>query len=103
MARDSKPPRPRPYKDAPQDAEALLDAELRRRGMSEGEIASALRKKKRRKPLEFAAVQSRRAMQASPARKGAGGPNEVAPSGELYTVDYVAERLKLHPKTVLRF
>jgi excisionase family DNA binding protein len=94
MARD--PDQPRPPRQTPEDS-VLLHAELRRRGLSEDEIEAALRKKKRRKVIEFNVVKSRRAM----------GPevlNRLRPSpGELRTVDDAAELLKLHPKTVLRF
>jgi excisionase family DNA binding protein len=72
----------------------LLDAELRRRGMSDTEIQAALRKKKRRKALEFnAVIYPTRALQ----------PGAARPSEELYTVEQAAGQLQLHPKTVLRF
>lgn len=71
-----------------------LDAELRRRGMTDAEIQAATRKKKRRKALEFGAViYPTRALQPSGAR----------PGDELCTVEQAAGQLKLHPKTVLRF
>ncbi len=84
----------------PQETEALLLEELRRRGLSEAEITQALRKRKRRKGLEFSAVQSRRMVDHDinrPLNKPA------RPAGDLVTVEAAAHRLQLHPKTVLRF
>ena len=85
--------------DAPRETADLLLEELRARGMSEAEIAAALRKKKRRKHLEFAAVQSRRMMDHDINRP----LNKPRFNGDLYTVEQAAMRLQLHPKTVLRF
>jgi hypothetical protein len=48
--------------DRPREVADLLAEELRARGMSDGEITAALRKKKRRKPLEFYAVHYKRMM-----------------------------------------
>jgi excisionase family DNA binding protein len=67
--------------------------------MSEAEIEAALRKKKRRKALEFSAVQSRRMMDHDVNRP----LNKPRFSGDLCTVEQAAGRLQLHPKTVLRF
>lgn len=62
--------------------------------MSEAEIKASLRKKKRRKVLEFAAVRYPMHGVHSP-------PSRV--SEELCTVEFASGQLKLHPKTVLRF
>lgn len=73
----------------------MLQAELRRRGMSEAEIEAALRKKKRSRVIAFNAVKTGQ-MKSSPAYiKASGG-------GDLTTVEDAAQRLQLHPKTVLR-
>ncbi|MEO6340282.1 MAG: excisionase family DNA-binding protein [Caulobacteraceae bacterium] len=97
MARDPSKARTRPVPEGAEETEALLNAELRRRGMSEAEIKAALKKKKkRRKVLAFEAVtHPARAMRptAAPSR----------PSEELCTVEFAAGQLKLHVKTVLRF
>src|SRR5436190_13703863 len=89
-----------PYKPTPPESVDLLKKELRRRGMTEAEIEATLRKKNRRKVLEFNIVTSRHLLPHeinSPLRKPKGT------SQELCTVHFAAERLKLHPKTVLRF
>jgi excisionase family DNA binding protein len=91
MAKDPNEP--------PRETQDLLLEELRARGMNEAEIAGALRKKKRRKPLEFAAVQSRRMMDHEANRP----LNRPRFTGDLVTVEQAAQRLQLHPKTVLRF
>lgn len=93
MAAMAKPPSRYTPEPEPEIGE-LLDAELRRRGMSEAEIKAALRKKKRRKVIEFNAV-----------RYPAHGrlPSASKIPDELCTVEYAAGQLKLHPKTVLRF
>jgi excisionase family DNA binding protein len=92
MAKESKN---KPPPEPPQEVSLLLREELHRRGMSEAEIDAVLRKKKRRKVLEFNAVHYRlHRMDPSPSR--------TSPS-ELMTVEAAAEQLKLHPKTILRF
>ena len=94
MARDPSKARARPVPQGVEDTEAQLNAELRRRGMSETEIKAALKKKRRHKVLAFEAVTyPARAMQPTAAR----------PSEELCTVEFAAGQLKLHVKTVLRF
>jgi excisionase family DNA binding protein len=105
MAQDPNNPRPRKAADRPEESAALLQAELRRRGMTDTEIAQTLRKKKRRKVLEFDLVKSRHLMTDPRAaeRKGASArAPRGRPSDELCTVDFAAEQLKLHPKTILR-
>lgn len=93
MAGMAKPPGKYVPEPEPEMSERL-DAELRRRGMSEAEIKAALRKKKRRKVIEFNAV-----------RYPAHGrlPSAAQIPDELCTVEHAAGQLKLHPKTVLRF
>ena len=105
MARDPNKPRPPGFEPPPED-KVLLRAELRRRGLSDGEIEAALRKKKRSKVLEFNVVKSRRMMSAdvnTPATRPRTREARTQPSDELRTVDFAADLLKLHPKTVLRF
>lgn len=83
-----------------------LEAELRRRGLSDDEIQSAMRKKKRRKALEFSAVKSRHLIEPPPAplnTYAAAYKGRFRSGPELVTVEFAAERLMLHPKTVLRF
>jgi excisionase family DNA binding protein len=96
MAEDDKPR----YQPRPVETEVQVRAELRRRGMSEAEIDRALRKKKRRAPLEMAS-KARHVLW----EEGRRLPDGVRPlpRDELCTVDFAAEHLKLHPKTVLRF
>lgn len=77
------------------EREARLRGELRRRGMSEAEVDRALRKKKRRAPLEFEVMKSRHIMREARPQRGT--------SAQLCTVDYAADLLEVHPKTVLRF
>ena len=85
--------------------------ELRRRGMSEAEIDQALRKKKRRKLVEFDVLKSRHVI-ADPGLAGGGvrrrGPSRAPQGGgrlsrELCTVEEAAAQLGLHRRTVLRF
>jgi excisionase family DNA binding protein len=90
MAKDRRPSPP------PEETADLLMAELRRRGMSEAEIAQALRKKKRKRVIEFNAVKTPHV------RWQQDYPKARAPSADLVTVEAAAERLQLHPKTVLR-
>lgn len=89
---------------------ALLEAELRRRGMSGAEIEALLRKKRRRRILEFDLVKSRHLINPTnpnakivrrnkPTRRD----SVVRSSDELCTVEFAAEQLKLHPRTVHRF
>lgn len=93
----AKPPKHSP----PPEIADLLDADLHRRGMSEAEIAGALRKRKRAKVMELA-VRPSPWGGTSAKRKAPTYRPTTAPSEELYTVEFVAERLKLHAKTVLR-
>ncbi len=72
------------------EKERRLAEELRARGLDEEAVAATLRKKKRRRAVEYDLAEAR----AVPAAAG-GGP--------LCTVDEVATRLRLHPKTVQRF
>lgn len=101
MAKDSKK-----YLAKPQETGPLLKSELRRRGLTDAEIAAKLRKKKRRKVLEFGIVKLRHAV---PAEKISppGKPTQSTPRSrlgdELCTVEFAAERLKVHQKTILRF
>jgi excisionase family DNA binding protein len=106
MAKDSK--RPPKYVPRPEETQTLLKAELHRRGMNDDAIAAALRKKKRRKPLEFALVQSRHAVpreKISPPVKVRAAEPAPRPrlADELCTVEFAADRLKVHQKTILRF
>jgi excisionase family DNA binding protein len=101
MAKDSKR-----YVARPQETGVLLKAELRRRGLTDAEISAKLRKKKRRKALEFGIVKQRHAVppeKISPPTK----PSPSAPrhrlADDLCTVEFAAERLKVHQKTILRF
>lgn len=97
----------------PEETPALLRKGLRRRGMSEAEIDAAIRKKKRRRVLEFNVVKSRHlvdlSQRAAPAsqsrtRRVLSGYREPGRAGEeLCTVHFAADQLKLHRKTVLRF
>jgi excisionase family DNA binding protein len=89
------------------DVAGRLREELRRRGLTDAEIARAVRKRRRRKQLEFDIVHARRQMTPEEARARLG---ETPPEdggrprpGDLCTVEEAAERLRLHPKTVLRF
>ncbi|HVN01796.1 MAG TPA: helix-turn-helix domain-containing protein [Caulobacteraceae bacterium] len=90
----SKPKTVRPRDEDDEEVGTLLTEELRRRGMSAAEITAALRKKKRRKALEFNAVIHPRSRLDAPPH---------TPREELCTVEFAAGQLKLHPKTVLRF
>jgi excisionase family DNA binding protein len=92
----------------------LLRKGLRRRGMTDAEIDAAVRKKKRRRVLEFNVVKSRHLMDM-PKAKTSQAPTRSRrvlsgyrePEGraaeELCTVHFAADQLKLHRKTVLRF
>jgi excisionase family DNA binding protein len=106
------------YKPKAQETSVLLKSELRRRGMSNTAIESALKKKKRRKLLEFNAVKSRhflpmtrKARSTKPARSNAtlrppttfNRESQGRISDELCTVEFAARQLKLHNKTLLRF
>jgi excisionase family DNA binding protein len=106
MAKDSK--RPAKYVPRPEETRVVLKAELKRRGVGDAEIAATLRKKKRRKTLEFGIVQSRHALPAEKTRaENAATASPAAarsrPTGELCTVEFAADRLKVHQKTILRF
>ena len=58
--------------EGPEEPLVLLKAELRHRGMSEREIHAVLRKKKRRKVLEFYALRYRSLLASvTPRRLGA--------------------------------
>jgi excisionase family DNA binding protein len=72
------------------EKEQRLAEVLRTRGLDDGEVAATLRKKRRRRALEYDLAETR----AVPVDAG-GGP--------LCTVEEVAARLKLHVKTVQRF
>jgi excisionase family DNA binding protein len=108
MARDSK--RPPKYVPRPEETQTLVRKELRRRGVSEEKIVSTLRKKKRRKVLEFALVQSRHAIPREKISARGKADKADAPelrrprlADELCTVEFAAARLKVHQKTILRF
>jgi excisionase family DNA binding protein len=107
MAKDSK--RPAKYAPRTEETQVLLKKELHRRGMDDDAIAATLRKKKRRKPLEFALVQSRHTVPREKIRavRKADDAPQPAPrprlADELCTVEFAAERLKVHQKTILRF
>jgi excisionase family DNA binding protein len=106
MAKDSK--RPAKYVPRPEETQTLLKAELHRRGMSDAAIAATLRKKKRRKSLEFGIVQSRHTVprdkiRLAKAAKTAQHTSRARLADELCTVEFAAERLKEHQKTILRF
>jgi len=89
------------------DVAGRLREELRRRGLTDAEIAKAVRKRRRRRQLEFDIVHSRRQVTAEEVRARLGEPSsdqgDRPQAGELCTVEEAAERLRLHPKTVLRF
>jgi excisionase family DNA binding protein len=76
-----------------------VKAELRRRGMSEAEIEAAVRKRKRRRGIEFEVLKTPHLAPHEVNRPGARGGG----AGQLCTVEFAADHLKLHPKTVLRF
>src|SRR5689334_15661144 len=106
MAKDSK--RPAKYTPRAEETQVLLKKELHRRGMDDDAIASTLRKKKRRKPLEFALVQSRHTVPREKIRAvkkadSAAPPARPRLADELCTVEFAADRLKVHQKTILRF
>ena len=97
-----------------EDTAVLLRKGLRRRGMTDTEIDAAIRKKKRRRVLEFNVVKSRHLVAMSKPESGQSEPRtrrvssaDREPEGraaeELCTVHFAAEQLKLHRKTVLRF
>lgn len=101
MAKDSKK-----HVEKPQETGTLLRSELRRRGLSDAEIDAKLRKKKRRKVLEFGIVKLRHAVppeKISPPVKPAPSMPRARLGDELCTVEFAAERLKVHQKTILRF
>ncbi|HEY2708119.1 MAG TPA: helix-turn-helix domain-containing protein [Caulobacteraceae bacterium] len=98
MARNPNPPKP--Y--APYDENlAVLTDELRRRGMTDAEIEAALRKKKRRRGIEFEVLKTPHLVHDTlrPSRRSAHGRI----SAESCAVDEAATQLGLHPRTVLRF
>lgn len=106
MAKDSN--RPAKYVDKPSDStHSELKAALRRRGMSPGEIDKTLRKKKRRKPLEFGVVKSRHLLPMDTKPKTPDKAYHPAPkpqvADEFCTVEFAAGMLKVHVKTILRF
>ncbi len=77
--------------------------ELRRQGMTDDEIEQALRKKKRSKTAAFSALKSRHVVYDPPPsaityRTGRSGTGD-----ELCTVEDAAQKLRLHPRTILRF
>ncbi len=102
----SRPPK---YTPRTEETETLLRKEMHRRGMNDEEIASSLRKKKRRKALEFALVQSRHEIPREKVRARATAASGVSDAlrpriaDELCTVAFAADRLKVHEKTILRF
>src|SRR5262245_37744597 len=112
MAKQSKKSRSSYSGQQPEEGIVLLKKELRRRGMTDAEIEATLRKKRRRKKLEFNIVKSRHLMPHeinSPLAKPksrAVQPRSREPrlqyGDELCTVHFAADRLKLHPKTVQR-
>jgi excisionase family DNA binding protein len=101
MAKDSKR-----CTAKPQETGTLLKSELRRRGLTDAEIDAKLRKKKRRKALEFGIVKLRHAVPAEkispPAKPSPSAPRHRL-ADDLCTVEFAAERLKVHQKTILRF
>jgi len=96
-----------PYRPRPAESLDVLKKELHRRGMSDAEIASALKKKKRRKPLEFAVVKKPHLMPMQAAAKKPAAKSAPPPrprlADELCTVEQAAAQLQVHPKTILRF
>lgn len=105
MANDPKPPGTATPAPADDNA-AIVRRELRRRGMTEAEIDTALRKKKRRKLVEFDVLKTPHLLHgAGPARPRRASAREPKGriSAELCTVDEAAAQLQLHPRTVLRF
>jgi excisionase family DNA binding protein len=96
--------------EQPEETLVLLKRELRRRGMSDEEIDATIRKKRRRKVLEFNLVKARHLMPheinsplPKPSVKQRNRETRPGTSHELCTVEFAADRLKLHRKTVLRF
>ena len=108
-----RPDRPKAWNKQPDESLVLLKKELRRRGMTDSEIENTLRKKSRRRVLEFNVVKAPHLMPHAinlpvskpkrAAQKRAGREPQLRTPGELCTVHFAAGRLKLHPKTVLRF
>jgi len=105
MAKDSKPPAK--YTPRREDTLTQLKTELHRRGMSDTEITATLRKKKRRKPMEFGVVKAPHVVpfDKTPPKttKTYRAPPPTRMADELWTVETAAARLKMHPKTILRF
>lgn len=84
----------------------LLETELKRRGLTDAEVQALLRKKRRRRELEFDLVKTRHRPPSTGDHRAArseGGDRRVHPGDELCTVDFAAELLKVHPRTVHRF
>lgn len=101
--------RPKQPHQRPQESILLLKKELRRRGMTDADIDQTLRKKRRRKSLEFDLVISKRAI---PPEKRLPPPSQprararearLAASPDICTVDVAADLMGVHPKTALRF
>jgi excisionase family DNA binding protein len=112
MGAMTKPRKPvtRKTPDRLQDNEELLQRGLRRIGMSQPEIDSALRKKKRRKVIEFNTLKASHQITPDqvpqiPKRNKtvAAEPAHTRITAELCTVNAAAKQLKLHPKTLLRY
>jgi excisionase family DNA binding protein len=95
MARDPNKPKARPPAEGEPEVGERLTAELRRRGLTDEQISAAVRKRKRRKALEFAVVHY--------PEHGVHAPLGRRAADELCTVEFASGQLKLHPKTVLRF
>ena len=111
MAKDGKGTRGTKHGGAIADSATLLRRELRRRGIGEAEIDDLLRKKRRRRVLEFDLVKSHHLVdmnsegrvppRAKKPKRGRRDSRQVV-SDELCTVEFAADQLKLHPRTVQR-
>lgn len=77
--------------------------ELRRQGMTDDEIDQALRKKKRSKTAAFNALKSRHVVHDPPHSPITYRAGRKGTDDELCTVEDAAQKLRLHPRTILRF
>ena len=80
-----------------------METALRRQGMTEDEIDLALRKKKRSRRVKSSLLKSRPVADTQHSRTTQYRTGAAQIGEALCTVDYAAEQLKVHPKTVLRF
>ena len=80
-----------------------MERALRHQGMTEDEIDLALRKKERSRRVKSSLLKSRPVADAQQSRTTQYRTGAPQIGEALCTVDYAAEQLKVHPKTVLRF